>query len=39
MNLDLIISVAVIALVYCGYRIGFEAGKVEGRIEQFQAKR
>jgi hypothetical protein len=39
MNLDLIIFVATIALVYCGYRIGFEAGKVEGRIEQFQAKR
>lgn len=39
MNLDLIIFVATIAFVYCGYRIGFEAGKVEGRIEQFQASR
>jgi hypothetical protein len=39
MNLDFIITVAAILMAYCGYRIGFEAGKVEGRIEQFQAKR
>jgi len=50
MNLDLIIFVATIALVYCGYRIGYEAGKVEERqrrkqydkqkmAEQFQANR
>ena len=39
MNWDLIIPLVTIALVYCGYRIGFEAGKVEGRIQQFQEQR
>ena len=50
MNMDLIITVAAIAMAYCGYRIGFEAGMVEERhrrkqydkqkmAEQFQAKR
>ena len=39
MNLDLVITLSAIFLVYCGYRIGFESGKVEGRIEQFQANR
>ena len=39
MNWDLIIPLAVILVAYCGYRIGFEAGKVEGRIEQFQEMR
>lgn len=33
MNLDLIIFLGVIAVAYCGYRIGYLIGKDEGQIE------
>ena len=39
MNMDFIITAAAIAMAYCGYRIGFEAGKVEGRKDLRKAER
>ena len=39
MNYDLIIMLAIPGMFLLGYLLGVKDGKVEGRIEQFQANR